>query len=56
LNENLLGECVTKKLKPYLQECLNCLTSKIEELLLFIPSFKAQVEGLEKHKTYLVNK
>ncbi len=29
-------------------------TSKIEELKLFIPSFKAQVDKLEKHKAYII--
>lgn len=35
---------------------LNSLTSKIEELILFIPSFKMQVNKFEKHKAYLVDK
>jgi predicted nuclease of predicted toxin-antitoxin system len=35
---------------------LNSLTSKIEELILFVPSFKAQVDQLEKHKAYLIEK
>lgn len=30
------------------------LTSKIEELILFIPSFKADVSKFEKHKAYVV--
>ena len=34
----------------------NSSTSKIEELLLFIPSFKAQVGKLEKYKAYIVEK
>ncbi len=35
---------------------LNCLTSKLEELVLFLPSFKSQVDKLEKHKAYIIEK
>jgi hypothetical protein len=35
---------------------LDSLTSKIEELILFIPSFKAQVDKLEKYKAYIIEK
>jgi hypothetical protein len=35
---------------------LNSSTSKIEELVLFIQSFKAQVDSLEKHKAYIIDK
>jgi hypothetical protein len=35
---------------------LNSLTSKLEELLLFLPSFKAQVNKFEKHKAYIIEK
>jgi hypothetical protein len=35
---------------------LNSLTSKIEELILFIPSFKSQISKLEKYKAYLIEK
>ena len=35
---------------------LNSATSKLEELILFIPSFKAQVNQLEKCKAYLIDK
>ena len=35
---------------------LNSLTSKIEELILFMNSYKAQIDSFEKHKAYLVNK
>ena len=34
----------------------NCLTSKLEELVLFVPSFKSQVNRLEKHKAYIIEK
>ena len=35
---------------------LNCLTSKLEELVLFIPSFKSQVDRLENYKAYIIEK
>jgi hypothetical protein len=35
---------------------LNSQTSKIEELVLFMPSFKAQVNKLEKQKVYIIEK
>ena len=35
---------------------LNCLTSKLEELVLFVPSFKSKVNRLEKHKAYIIEK
>ena len=35
---------------------LNCASSKIEELIEFLPSFKLQVNDLEKHKAYIIDK
>ena len=35
---------------------LNCLTSKIEELITFLPSFKLQEDALQKHKAYIIDK
>jgi hypothetical protein len=35
---------------------LNSLPSKIEELVLFMPSFKAKIDSFEKHKAYLIDK
>ncbi len=35
---------------------LNSATSKIEELILFMPSIKAQVDKLEKYKAYIIEK
>nr|MBK9653330.1 DUF5615 family PIN-like protein [Bacteroidota bacterium] len=35
---------------------LNCSTSKIEQLVEFLPSFKLQIEGLEKNKAYIIDK
>jgi predicted nuclease of predicted toxin-antitoxin system len=34
----------------------NCFTSKIEELITFLPSFKSQVNALQKHKAYIIDK
>ena len=35
---------------------LNCQTSKIEELITFLPSFKSQVATLQKFKAYIIDK
>ena len=35
---------------------LNSLTSKIEEMVLFMPSFKLQVDTLKKHKAYIIER
>ncbi len=35
---------------------LNCLTSKIEEIITFLPSLKAQLNGFEKRKAYVIDK
>jgi hypothetical protein len=35
---------------------LNCFTSKVEELIEFLPAFRTQLPNLEKHKAYLINK
>ena len=103
----LLDECVTKRLKPYLQEfeiftvreldlsgikngklmtfcsengfdilltidknlmyqqnldkypvsiiVLNSLSSKLEDLILFIPKFKEKINELEKHNAYILD-
>ena len=33
---------------------LNCLTSKIDELVTFLPSFKLQVNDFQKHHAYTI--
>ena len=33
----------------------NSLSSKIEELVLFVPSFKNQINSFEKHKAYFID-
>jgi predicted nuclease of predicted toxin-antitoxin system len=35
---------------------LNSLTSKIEELVTFLPSFKSQINKLQKHQAYIIDK
>jgi predicted nuclease of predicted toxin-antitoxin system len=35
---------------------LNSATSKVEELSLFIPSFKSKVNSLDNHKAYLIDR
>ena len=35
---------------------LNCLTSKIDELISFIPNFLTQITEFKKHNAYLINK
>lgn len=34
---------------------LNCHTSKIEELITFLPSLKLQATALKKHRAYLID-
>jgi hypothetical protein len=34
----------------------NCLTSKLEELVDFLPSFKSQVTAFEKYQAYVIDK
>jgi predicted nuclease of predicted toxin-antitoxin system len=35
---------------------LNCQTSKIEELVTFLPSFISQIAKFQKHKSYVIDK
>ena len=35
---------------------LNCRTSKIEELVTFLPSFKSQINSFQKQKAYIIEK
>ncbi len=35
---------------------LNSLSSKIEELVTFLPSFKLQIYKLQKHQAYIIDK
>ena len=35
---------------------LNCITSKLEELITFLPSLKIQLVSFKKHQAYLIEK
>ncbi|MDR3133281.1 MAG: hypothetical protein LBU42_04575 [Prevotellaceae bacterium] len=35
---------------------LNSFTSRVEELVSFIPAFMKQVSGFKKHKAYIIEK
>jgi hypothetical protein len=35
---------------------LNSLTSKVEDLVTFLPSFKSRVDALQKFKAYIIDK
>lgn len=35
---------------------LNSVTSKVEELILFLPAFEKQVPFFQKHKSYLISR
>lgn len=45
-----LGKC------PVTIVVMNCITSKLEELVTFLPSFKSQVDKFQKHQAYLIDK
>ena len=34
----------------------DCQTSKIEELVTFLPSFKSQIDKFQKHKAYVIKR
>ena len=55
IDKNLMFQQKLEKY-PITIVVLNSLTSKIEELITFLPSFKAQVDKLEKHKAYIIEK
>lgn len=35
---------------------LNSFSSKVEDLVTFLPSFRSQIDTLEKHRAYLIDK
>ena len=41
---------------PLIVLILNSYTSKVEELVLFLPIFRTQLSSFEKHKAYLIDK
>jgi predicted nuclease of predicted toxin-antitoxin system len=55
IDKNLMYQLNLDKY-PVIIVVLNCFTSKIEELITFLPSFKSQVETLQKHKAYIIDK
>jgi hypothetical protein len=55
IDKNLMFQQNLEKYKLTIA-VLHSSTSKVEELVLFLPSFKAQVEKLEKHKAYIIEK
>lgn len=55
IDKNLLFQQNLEKY-PVTIVVLNCLTSKIEELITFLPSFKIQVDKLQKYQAYIIGK
>lgn len=55
IDKNLLYQQNIDKCKLTIA-VLNSVTSKIEELILFMPSFHAQVHKLEKYNAYIIEK
>lgn len=55
IDKNLMYQQSLEKY-PVTIAVLNCFTSKLEELVTFIPSLKAQVNKFQKHKAYLIDK
>jgi predicted nuclease of predicted toxin-antitoxin system len=55
IDKNLMFQQNLEKY-PVTIAVLNCVTSKIEELVTFLPSLKAQINELEKHKAYIIDK
>ncbi len=41
---------------PLVIAVLNSFTSKVEELVMFLPAFRAQLPAYEKHRAYLIDK
>ncbi|MBY0478024.1 MAG: DUF5615 family PIN-like protein [Chitinophagaceae bacterium] len=55
IDKNLMFQQNTEKY-PLSIVVLNSLTSKIEELVTFLPSFKSQIYKLEKYQAYIIEK
>jgi predicted nuclease of predicted toxin-antitoxin system len=53
IDKNLMHQQNLEKY-PVTIVVFNCFTSKIEELITFLPSFKLQVNELHKHKAYII--
>ena len=55
IDKNLMFQQNLEKF-PISVVVLNSVTSKIEELVTFLPSFKSQCSQLQKHRAYLIEK
>ncbi|MBS1622344.1 MAG: DUF5615 family PIN-like protein [Bacteroidetes bacterium] len=55
IDKNLMYQQSFEKY-PVTIAVLNCFTSKLEELVTFLPSFKSQVNKFQKHRAYLIDK
>jgi predicted nuclease of predicted toxin-antitoxin system len=55
IDKNLIYQQNLEKY-PITTVVLNCFTSKIEELITYLPSFRLQVGEFEKHKAYIIDK
>lgn len=55
IDKNLMFQQSLEKY-PVTIVVLNCFTSKIEELITFLPSFKIQINKLQKHRAFIINK
>ncbi len=54
IDKNLMHQHSIEKY-PITSVVFNCITSKIDELITFLPSFRLQVDTLQKHKVYIIN-
>ncbi len=55
IDKNLMYQQNLEKY-PLTITVLNCISSKIEELVKFLPSFKSQIQDLEKYRAYIIDK
>ena len=55
IDKNLMHQQNLEKY-PVTIVVFNSLTSKIEELITFLPSFTSQLHELQKHKAYIIDK
>ena len=55
IDKNLMFQQNLEKY-PVTIAVLNCFTSKIEELVTFLPSFKSQINDIKKSRAYIIDK
>ncbi len=55
IDKNLIHQQNLEKF-PVTVVVLNCHTSKIEELITFLPSFKLQLNTFQKNKAYIIDR